>query len=98
MISTFHWGDPPEFHWADTPDGWVIQCNTHEVPLAECEMCLPTRAPVAYWDAFNDALKSGPPADPDASLTECEDCSGTGWYVGLNARELCSTCDGSGYL
>ena len=28
----------------------------------------------------------------------CDDCGGSGWYIGLVERRCCPTCDGSGYL
>jgi RecJ-like exonuclease len=36
--------------------------------------------------------------DDEADHDRCEDCHGTGWYVGLVERRYCPTCDGSGYL
>ena len=34
----------------------------------------------------------------DAVHARCDDCRGSGWYVGLAERRHCPTCDGSGYL
>lgn len=28
----------------------------------------------------------------------CDDCKGSGFYVGLMEKKYCPTCDGSGYL
>jgi DnaJ-class molecular chaperone len=38
------------------------------------------------------------PYDDEQDHDKCEDCKGTGEYVGLNERRHCPTCDGSGYV
>jgi hypothetical protein len=61
---------------------------------------------------FNDtALIATPGLDPDALITtywhtrgmttdkeKCDDCKGSGWYVGIVEKRYCPTCGGSGYL
>jgi hypothetical protein len=49
---------------------------------------------------IRDELKAldDEPYDDEADHLRCEDCQGSGWYVGLVERRLCPTCDGSGYL
>lgn len=38
-----------------------------------------------------------PLGDPDCDCKRCPDCK-DGWYTGFNCRDLCDTCDGSGWL
>ena len=40
-----------------------------------------------YWHARGQNKKE-----------KCDDCKGSGWYVGIVERRYCPTCDGSGYL
>ncbi len=35
---------------------------------------------------------------PPALLLRCEDCNGTGEYVGLMRRETCARCAGTGFV
>lgn len=38
------------------------------------------------------------PYEDEDHHVACEDCKGSGWYVGLVERRYCPTCDGSGWL
>lgn len=36
--------------------------------------------------------------DDEQDHTRCNDCKGSGYYVGFTERRLCPSCDGSGYV
>ena len=38
------------------------------------------------------------PYDDEQDHDRCDDCKGSGWYVGFTERRLCPTCDGSGFV
>lgn len=44
------------------------------------------------------AMVDDPPYDNFADLDMCDDCRGSGWYVGVSVREPCQKCDGSGWV
>lgn len=36
--------------------------------------------------------------DDELDHDRCDDCKGSGWYVGFTERRHCPTCDGAGYV
>lgn len=58
-------------------------------------------APVAMASCGPEPGEDGAddePYDDTLDHERCEDCNGTGWYVGLRVRERCKTCDGAGWV
>lgn len=68
-------------------------CTT---PWVITEFLLAAQASADECDPDQDDSK---PYDHEADgLEPCNDCKGSGWYVGLIDRRYCPTCDGAGYV